>query len=241
MTEPYPSTSSTRSPIHALPELKPAKKTAHPLLVPSVIVLAALLVATGWYLLPGNAPATANPEATTSPSTGTWPAAQPSPDQAEPSSGTNPSEAALAAYRGDSREPGLRHITTLQLAGAYAQAAEFAVAAPLDHRRDFTIAAYHEWGRHQPDLALASAIRIEEAFTRDFAMHSVLSGWARNDPEGLAEAALAFPDSDFKKAALKRALRAWMIKDPNVAGDWILARPEVVPVAEELFRRDRRD
>ncbi|MFT3867331.1 MAG: hypothetical protein QM715_02425 [Nibricoccus sp.] len=151
--------------------------------------------------------------------------------------------AAVIAVRdseSDPREPGLRHITTLQLAGSFSEAADYAVAAPLEYRRDFTIAAYHEWGRHHPDQAIASAVRIEEAFTRDFAMHSVLSGWARNDPEGMAEAALAFPDSDFKKAALTRALRAWMIKDPNLAGDWIMTHPDVVPVAEEMFRKDRR-
>jgi hypothetical protein len=140
----------------------------------------------------------------------------------------------------DQREPGLRHIATLQLSGLYSQAADYAVASPLEFRRDFTIAAYHEWGRHQPEQAIASAIHIEEAFTRDFAMHSVLSGWARNDPEGMAETALAFPDSDFKKAALTRALRAWMNKDPNLAGDWIMTHPDVVPIAEEMFRKDRR-
>ena len=203
------------------------------------LLLAGGFVVAGWFLLPDSARPTDAKKSTISTPTAekTVAAADALPGDV---AAAKQAENALADYQGDLREPGLRHITTLQLDGSYAQAADYAVAAPLEYRRDFTIAAYHEWGRHQPELAIASAIRIEDAPTRDFATHSVLSGWARSDPEGMAETAIAFPDSDFKKAALTRALRAWMLKDPNVAGDWIMAHPDVVPIAEEMFRRDRR-
>jgi hypothetical protein len=138
------------------------------------------------------------------------------------------------------RELGYRLMAALQKAGAYALAAEFAVAGPDEHRRDFTIAAYHAWGRKQPDQALAAAMRITEPTTLEFATQSVLSGWARADPEGMAEAALVFPEGEVKKSALTKALRAWLDKDPDIAGDWILAHDAAIPVADEFFTKDRR-
>lgn len=229
--------SASRTPFtDSLPELTPRKKLRAPLRLATVQFLAAGLIAGGWFLLDRDTSATL--KRTNDPSAATSPAET---GKTTTSASTNFPDPHQTAYRGDPREPGLRHITTLQLAGSYSQAADYAVASALDYRRDFTITAYHEWGRHQPEQAMASAIRIEEAFTRDFAMHSVLSGWARSDPEGLAEAARNFPEGDFKNAALKRALRAWMNKDPEAAGDWILAYPDVVPVADEMFRRDRRE
>ncbi len=138
------------------------------------------------------------------------------------------------------REFGYRLITGLQKAGSYVMAADYALNSDRKIRRDLTIAAFHEWGRNQPDQACAAAIRIIDLEARHDAFQSVLSGWARTDPEGMAEAALAFPDGEEKKSALTKALRAWMNKDPEVAGDWILAHEEALPVAEEFFRKDRR-
>lgn len=255
MTELPPRTSPTRSPLPNSTEAAAVSASRSPIPPPlefslrprdhflrtaSYLLFGAAFVTAGWMLLPHgeNRPTSTKKR----PSQYQEPSRLASPQQ-NTAAALPVLPAAATASRDsetDLREPGLRHITTLQLAGSFSQAADYAVAAPLEYRRDFTIAAYHEWGRHHPDQALASAVRIEEAFTRDFAMHSVLSGWARNDPEGLAEAALAFPDSDFKKAALIRALRAWMNKDPNIAGDWIMTHPDVVPVAEEMFRKDRR-
>ena len=254
MTELPPRTSPTRSPLPDATEAATVSASRSPIPPPlelslppryhflrtaGYLLLGAALVTAGWMLLPHgdthltgagkNRSRSQEPNGLAAPQQNSVAAPLPTPattQQRDPET--------------DLREPGLRHITTLQLAGSFSQAADYAVGAPLEFRRDFTIAAYHEWGRHHPDQAIASAVRIEEAFTRDFAMHSVLSGWARNDPEGLAEAALAFPDSDFKKAALTRALRAWMNKDPNLAGDWIMTHPIAVPIAEEMFRRDRR-
>lgn len=138
------------------------------------------------------------------------------------------------------REFGYRLITGLQKAGSYPLAADYALNSAAKLRRDLIIAAYHEWGRAQPDQACASAICISEPEARQTAFQSVLSGWARTDPEGMAEAALSFPEGDEKKSALTKALRAWMHKDPDVAGDWILAHEAAIPVAEEFFRKDRR-
>jgi len=138
------------------------------------------------------------------------------------------------------REFGYRLITGLQKAGSYVMAADYALNSDRKIRRDLTIAAFHEWGRNQPDQACAAAIRILDPEARQNAFQSVLSGWSRTDPEGMAEAALAFPEGEEKKSALTKALRAWMHKDPEVAGDWILAHEDAIPVAEEFFRKDRR-
>lgn len=144
---------------------------------------------------------------------------------------SNPSQA---------RELGYNLIAALHKVGAHALAAEFAVTETSAFHRDFTIAAYHEWGRSEPDQAWGSAIRIGDPTTRQSATQSVLSGWARSDPEGMAEAALAFPEGEEKKVALTKALRAWMIKDPDTAGDWIMAHEAAIPVADEFFTKDRR-
>lgn len=233
--------SASRSPIPPPLELSP-RPVHHFLRTAGYLLFGAALVTAGWMLLPhGDTLSTSAVKLRSHYQEPNRPAS-PQQNSADASLAPLPTAATTLPRdpETDLREPGLRHITTLQLAGSFSQAADYAVAAPLEYRRDFTIAAYHEWGRHHPDQAIASAIRIEEAFTRDFAMHSVLSGWARNDPEGMAEASLAFPDSDFKKAALTRALRAWMNKDPNLAGDWIMTHPDAVPIAEEMFRKDRR-
>jgi hypothetical protein len=145
-----------------------------------------------------------------------------------------------ASNPGQARELGYHLIAALHKVAAHALAAEFAVTESSEFHRDFTIAAYHEWGRSEPDQAWVSAIRIGDHTTRLSATQSVLSGWARSDPEGMAETALTFPDGEEKKAALTKALRAWMIKDPDTAGDWIMAHEAAVPVAEEFFTKDRR-
>ncbi|MFT3783941.1 MAG: hypothetical protein QM790_18170 [Nibricoccus sp.] len=134
-----------------------------------------------------------------------------------------------------------KRIESLVANGDFATAAQLAVAAPLDQRRDFTIVVYHEWGRRAPEQAIASAIHIQDAYARDFAVHSVLSGWAHTEPETMAEAALVFPEGEEQKAALTKALRAWMVKDPEVAGEWIMSHPKAIAVADDMFRRDRRD
>lgn len=150
----------------------------------------------------------------------------------------SPSPAVIS--ESDCRDTGLRHIATLQQTGNYRSAADLATTSAQEYRRDFTIAAFHEWGRTQPEQAIASAIRIDDSVTREFAIQSVFSGWARSDPEGMAEAALAFPDGSAKKIALTKAMRAWMIKDPILAGDWIVNHSAAIAVADEMFTKDRR-
>lgn len=145
-----------------------------------------------------------------------------------------------AANPDQTRELGYQLIAALQKANAYVSAAEFAIAGDPAVRQDLTIAAYHEWGRIQPDQAFASALRIADSTTREFAIQSMLSGWSRADPEGMAETALSFPDGEEKKAALTKALRAWILKDPTAAGDWIMNHVAAVPVADEFFTKDRR-
>jgi len=240
-------TSESRPPVNTRPPLPPPPELSlrphrHFLHTTGYLLLGAALVVAGWMMLPhGSSKESADikrqnssleQNSFTRPTSTTTTSSLP----ALPTSATtHPHESGP-----DPREPGLRHITTLQLAGSYAQAADFAIAASPELRRDFTITAYHEWGRNQPEQAIASAIRIQDNDTREFAIQSVLSGWARSDPEGMAETSLAFPDSDFKKAALTKALRAWMHKDPNLAGDWIMSHPDAVPIADEMFRKDRR-
>jgi hypothetical protein len=144
---------------------------------------------------------------------------------------TNPSQA---------RDIGYALIAALQRHNAFDSAAAYAAESPAPIRRDLVIAAFHDWGRVQPDAAWTSSIRLTDATARDFATQSVLSGWARNNPEDLAETALYFPEGAEKNAALTKALRSWMIKDPEKAGDWILSHPVAVPIAESFFANDER-
>lgn len=138
------------------------------------------------------------------------------------------------------RDFGYALIFGLNRRGEFSASAGYATAAPEGMRRDLVIAAYHDWGRRQPEQAFLSAAQIANPTARQFAMQSVLSGWARSSPEELAETALRFPAGDEKNAALTKALRAWMVKDPWKAGDWILAHEVAVPVAENFFARDER-
>lgn len=138
------------------------------------------------------------------------------------------------------RESGYALIFGLNRRGDFIASAGYATAAPEGMRRDLVIAAYHDWGRREPEQALLSATHVADATVRQFALQSVLSGWARSHPEELAEAALTFPEGAEKSAALTKALRAWMIKDPWQAGDWILTHQVAMPVAENFFARDER-
>ena len=134
------------------------------------------------------------------------------------------------------RDCGYALIFGLNRRGEFATSATYAATAPADVRRDLLIAAYHDWGRRQPEEALASAAHVSDPVARQIAFQSTLSGWARMDPEGLADTALGLPDGEEKKTALTKALRAWMIKDPWRAGDWILAHNNSLPTAEAVFR-----
>jgi hypothetical protein len=182
----------------------------------------------------------------------TWICAQPNLDHAEvltelfAMSEVTPRDAVALADRlvhadpAAARDYGYGLIFGLNRRGEFALASDYAAAAPEAVRRDLVIAAYHDWGRRQPEQAMLAATRVADPAARQFALQSVLSGWARSHPEELAETALAFPEGDEKSAALTKALRAWMIKDPGQAGDWILTHQAAVPVAENLFARDER-
>ncbi len=136
------------------------------------------------------------------------------------------------------RDCGYALIFGLNRRDEFSTSANFAITAPAELRRDLLIAAYHDWGRRQPELALLSAAQITEVGTRQTALQSALSGWARTDPEGLADTAVNFPDGAEKFAALTKALRAWVIKDPSKAGDWIVAHRHAVSAAEAALRED---
>jgi hypothetical protein len=136
------------------------------------------------------------------------------------------------------RDYGYALIFGLNRRGEFAASAGYATTAPEGLRRDLLIAAYHDWGLRQPELALLAAAQVADATARQTALQSALSGWARTDPEGLADTALSFPEGDEKRTALTKALRAWMIKDPWKAGDWILAHGDAVSAAEAALRKD---
>ena len=131
-------------------------------------------------------------------------------------------------------------ISALQRVGEFDRAADYAITDTSAFRRDLLIASYHEWGRRQPDLAVSSALRVIDAATRQVVLESALSGWAQTDPEALADFALNIPDGPEKSAGLTKAMRAWLNKDPWKAGDWIVAHENSQPIAEKMFRDDRR-
>lgn len=139
------------------------------------------------------------------------------------------------------RDIGYAEIARLHDERRFAAAADFALQGAAEHRRDWTIAAFNGWARHQPESAFASAAAIGDTAQRTLALESVFSGWARSDPAGLAELSLRFPAGSEQDAALAKALRAWMHDDPRAAGDWILTHDShVVAVAEAVFQADNR-
>jgi hypothetical protein len=138
------------------------------------------------------------------------------------------------------RDAGYRVIAELQSVQRFDEAAQYAMTGPDTFRRDWLIAAYHEWARVEPETAFVSATAMSNEAVREIAFQSVLSGWARNDPESLAALAIERPDGPEKSAALTKALRAWAIKDPEKAGNWIAAHESSIPIAEKMFRDERR-
>jgi hypothetical protein len=136
------------------------------------------------------------------------------------------------------RDYGYAVIFALNRVAEFEKAADYAVADSSRSRSDLIIAAYHDWGRRQPEGALVSAIHLPEASIRETAIQSVLSGWSRDDPEGLADAALNFPDGIEKNSALTKAVRAWIIKDPEKARDWILSHDATIPAAKLALREN---
>lgn len=122
----------------------------------------------------------------------------------------------------------------------FAREAAIAIAEPVARRRDDLNTVYFEWGRHDPELAVESALRIEKTGWRAWALESALSGWAKTAPGDLADAALAFPEGNEKRAALTKAIRAWLVADPDRAGDWIKAHPATIEIAETIIRTKNR-
>jgi hypothetical protein len=155
----------------------------------------------------------------------------------------HPAAAAPQFSRDDplkARDQGYAVIAKFQSSGDFERAAEYAVAETGEYRRDFLIAAFHEWGRQKPEQAFTSALQVADATARETAMQSALSGWARTDPKSLAELAVDRPDGPEKTAALTKALREWVHQDPWTAGDWIAAHESTIPVVEKMFRDERR-
>jgi hypothetical protein len=156
-----------------------------------------------------------------------------------------PNSATLPADPGPSvlaaRDAGYAEITRRQQNGNDEGAVAYAVEAATPIRRDLIIAAFHEWGRRQPEAAFAAAARVTLTPDRRLAIDAVLSGWARFDPRGLAETALRFPIGYERETALADALREWMHRDPSGGGDWILAQgADVQIVAQRMFETENR-
>lgn len=136
------------------------------------------------------------------------------------------------------RDYGYALIFALSKVAGFDQAASYATNDASRWQPDLVIAAFHEWGRQQPEAALVSAIHLPDTSTRQTAIQSVLSGWSRGDPEGMAEAAINFPAGAEKTSALIKAVRAWFIKDPEKARDWIMTHDSAISAAEVALRQD---
>jgi len=139
----------------------------------------------------------------------------------------NPEAAVRLAQRLSTEHPeeawsfGRYLVYSFAQAGHFAQAADFAAAAHLDHRVDLLTAAYHPWGCQQPEKALQAAIALEDPLRQNAAFHAVIGGWAQTNPQSLTEAAHKFPEGHDRSLALVTGLRSWIEKDPASAEVWI--------------------
>lgn len=125
------------------------------------------------------------------------------------------------------RDYGVYLIFSLGQAGHHEKAAAYAAKGDPAHAGEWLNAAYNHWGRQAPELALASAVKINAA-TRRTAFYAVISGWAQTNPRALAVNAVNFPAGGEKDYSLIVALRSWIGRDPGAAADWIEAHRSVV-------------
>ena len=122
----------------------------------------------------------------------------------------------------------------------FAREAAAALALRPEQQRAALNAVYFEWGRHEPERAVQTALAIAPPALRSYALESALAGWSHAAPAELAETALAFPDGVERRAALTKAIRAWLASDPERAGAWIVAHAETMELTEAIVRAENR-
>lgn len=119
-------------------------------------------------------------------------------------------------------------IFSLAQAGAYQQAAEFATAGNAGADQSWIIAAYGNWARHHPEVAVLAATDLGEPEQRGTAFRAAIYAWAQTDPKALVDYANGFPEGEERSFALVAALRAWRQKEPQAAKAW-LAKSGPIP------------
>jgi hypothetical protein len=122
----------------------------------------------------------------------------------------------------------------LARADEHEKAVAFATAPNVEQGRVWITAAYADWGRRQPEAALASAARLTDPAKRQIAFRASAAGWAKVDPQKLAEHASTLPPGEERDFALVTALRAWAQKDPDSAASY-LTRVGSLPRAELIL------
>ena len=126
-------------------------------------------------------------------------------------------------------------VAALGRAGEHPRAARFAAATDAQQHPGLLTAAYHGWGRHQPQEALLSTRALAHADQRRAAFHAVVAGWAKTDPSALAQYAASALGGDERTFALVTALRQWAAKSPEEAAQFLTKTAGPLPGAELIL------
>ncbi len=119
---------------------------------------------------------------------------------------------ALVAIRGmtydGSFDAARRFVTDLHLASPEDQVA-------------LTSALAEQWGRHDPEQAMAWARGLSEGPGRTQALASLGDAWAEADPARATVFAEQLPAGQARQVALQQAVSHWNLTDPSALNDWI--------------------
>ena len=105
--------------------------------------------------------------------------------------------------------------------GAFDAAMRFGLEVGTDKYPFLLKSALFQWGRNQPDAAMAALENIPDPILRSQARSEAIAGWSWADAKGLTDYAMTLPPGADRAQILGLSLPRWIEKDPAAATEWI--------------------
>jgi hypothetical protein len=111
-------------------------------------------------------------------------------------------------------------IAALSDVGAFTEAVRLGAESAAKHPFLLKSASF-QWGRNQPEQALAALEQITDPVLRGNARSEAIAGWAWADAPAVVYYAQSLVSSDARREILAEALPLWIERDPTAAAEWI--------------------
>lgn len=123
-------------------------------------------------------------------------------------------------------------ISSLAVAGNYADAVRFASGGSQELGEGWLNFAFYRWASGEPLQALSALEGIQDPWQRKAALAGLVAGWS-GDMDKLAGRILDLPNGKERAGAMAQALNQWVDRDPGNATTWLIDHFTPAPDLDE--------